>query len=203
MTLRIVTPEELKTILEEHKKWRKDPTTGKRADLGHMDLTYADLSGVDLCGADLSDSKLRNADLSYADLSGAYLRSADLSCARIRHANLSGAYLRSADLSGANLSDADLSGTDLCYADLRNADLYRAVLEGANVDFSAWPLRCGSLDAKVDQQLAAQLMYHVLRVWPDARTDKACELANSWKGIEEHDLKEIKPKHGDVNETCS
>ena len=33
MALRIVTPEELKIILKEHKKWCKDPTTGKRADL--------------------------------------------------------------------------------------------------------------------------------------------------------------------------
>ena len=85
------------------------------------------------------------------DLSDADLRSADLS-----DANLSDADLRSADLSDANLSDADLRG-----ADLRGADLRGANLRGADLDYSCYPLWCGSLHLKADKRLACQLAYHL------------------------------------------
>ena len=57
---------------------------------------------------------------------------------------------KKADLSGADLSGADLSGADL---------------RGANVDFSSWPLWCGSLKGvKVDARIARQLAYHLCSV---------------------------------------
>ena len=45
------------------------------------------------------------------------------------------------DLSDANLSDADL--------------------RGANLDYSCYPLWCGSLHLKADKRLACQLAYHL------------------------------------------
>ena len=80
------------------------------------------------------------ADLRSADLRGADLRSADL---------------RSADLRSANLRSANLRG-----ADLRGADLRSANLRSANIDYSAWPLWCGSKNVKVDKRIAAQLAAH-------------------------------------------
>ena len=65
------------------------------------------------------------------------------------------ANLRYADLSSADLSSADLSSADLSSADLRYADL-----RSANLDYSAFPLWCGSFGAKVDIRLSAQLAYH-------------------------------------------
>ena len=59
----------------------------------------------------------------------------------------------------ANLQGADLCRADLCGANLREADLCRA-----NLDFSCWPLWCGSLDVTVDKRIAAQLAYHFCRV---------------------------------------
>lgn len=50
------------------------------------------------------------------------------------------------DLSGANLSDANLRRTNL---------------SGANLDYSCWPLWCGSLKVKTDKHLACQLAYHL------------------------------------------
>ena len=97
----------------------------------------------------------KKADLRYADLSGA-----DLSGADLRYADL-----RGADLSGADLSGADLSYADLRHADLSGADLSGADLRGANVDFSSWPLWCGSLKGvKVDARIARQLAYHLCSV---------------------------------------
>lgn len=49
-------------------------------------------------------------------------------------------------------------------ADLRNADLRWANLCEANLDFSSWPLWCGSRDVKIDDRLAAQLLWHVTRL---------------------------------------
>ena len=105
--------EELKTILDLHKKWLIKETDGKRANLYMADLHGADLSGAYLSGADLSGADLSNADLSNADLSNADLRGADLSASDINGADLRGADLSSADLSSADLSGADLSGADL------------------------------------------------------------------------------------------
>lgn len=60
-----------------------------------------------------------------------------------------------ADLCGANLYGANLREADLCGAYLRKADLC-----GANLDYSCWPLWCGSLDVKVDARIARQLAYY-------------------------------------------
>ena len=68
------------------------------------------------------------------------------------------ANLRGADLRGANLCVADLRDADLFDADLRDADL-----RGASLDFTSWPLWCGSLGVKIDTRIAAQLMYHTMR----------------------------------------
>ena len=75
-------------------------------------------------------------------------------------ADLRGADLREADLREADLSGADLSGADLREADLREADLRWANLRGANLDYSCWPLWCGSNHVKVDALIAAQLAAH-------------------------------------------
>lgn len=58
------------------------------------------------------------------------------------------------------LLDFDLCEANLCGADLRGADLCKADLRGANIDFSCWPLWCGSLGVKVDVRIARQLAYH-------------------------------------------
>lgn len=54
-----------------------------------------------------------------------------------------------ADLFGADLRGADLCGADLC---------------GVDIDYSCWPLWCGSLDVKVDARIARQLAYHFCRL---------------------------------------
>ena len=73
-------------------------------------------------------------------------------------ANLSEADLRWADLSGANLSGADLRWADLSGADLRWADL-----SGADLDYSSMPLSCKGLNVHIDDRLAIQQLYHLVR----------------------------------------
>ena len=96
-----MTQEELKVVLELHKKWLNNEADGARANL---------------CGADLREANLRGANLREADLCGANLREANL-----RGANLCGADLREANLCEANLCGANLREANLCGANLREA----------------------------------------------------------------------------------
>ena len=105
--------EQLKDILNKHKKWLLNENGGERADL----------SGANLSRANLSRAYLSRADLSRANLSRAYLSRTDLS-----GANLYGTYLSGADLSGANLSRAYLSRADLSGADLSGAKIETELL---------------------------------------------------------------------------
>ena len=108
------------------------------------------------------DDILQNHKLWLAEAGGerANLCFADLRGANLRGANLSHANLRGADLSRADLSRADLRGADLSRADLSRADLNLADLSGADIDFSVWPLWCGTMGVKVDRRIAAQLAAH-------------------------------------------
>ena len=101
------------------------------------------------------------------------------------------AYLQGAYLRGANLQDAYLRGAYLQGADLRDVDL-----RGADIDYSAWPLWCGSLEAYIDDRIAIQLLYHLLRpaqaspyvsqeVKEKLMTDDLIDLANRFHRAEE------------------
>ena len=121
---------QLKNVLELHRKWINDEPDGKRADL--------------------------------------------------RGANLWGADLREADLWRANLREADLRGANLRDANLR----------GANLDYSCWPLWCGSLDVRVCKRIAAQLAYHFCRLDCDdpeviAAQNAIIPLANQFHRVDE------------------
>ncbi|EGW49608.1 hypothetical protein HMPREF1022_00121 [Desulfovibrio sp. 6_1_46AFAA] len=147
--MRELTKDEI-AILQRHANWiQSNGKYGERAN-----LRCANLRGADLCRADLRGADLRGADLCDADLCDANLCDANL-----RGANLRGANLRGANLCDANLCDANLCRADLCRADLRGADLCRA-----DLDFSCWPLWCGSKDVKADDRLVAQLFFHVTRL---------------------------------------
>ena len=105
-------------------------------------------------------------------------------------ANLCGADLNRADLNRANLFGANLFGADLGRASLNEADLRRADLCGADLDYSCWPLWCGSLDVKVDARIARQLAYHFCRLdcddpeYLEARKAIA-EFANKFHRVDE------------------
>ena len=118
------------------------------------------------------------------------LRDADLRGANLQDANLRGANLRDADLRGANLRGANLRGANLRGANLRGANLRGANLRGADLDYSCWPLWCGSLNVKVDRRIAAQLAYHFCRLDCDdpdyiAARNAIIHFANEFHRVEE------------------
>lgn len=71
---------------------------------------------------------------------------------------------RHVDLSGTNLMYQDLIGEDLRGVNLKGVNLRYADLTGADLDFSCWPLWCGSFNVIVDTRIAAQLAYHFCRL---------------------------------------
>lgn len=96
---------------------------------------------------------------------------------------------------------ADLQGDDLWGADLQGADLRGIDLQGVDLDYSCWPLWCGSLDDKVDRRIAAQLAYHFCRLdcddpdYIEAR-NAIVNFANEFHRVEECgwlELKEVNP----------
>lgn len=118
---------------------------------------------------------------------------ANLQKADLRGADLQKANLQEADLQGANLQGANLRWANLRWANLRGANLRGADLRGADLDFSAWPLWCGSLAVKIDRHIAAQLAYHFCAVEcddPDYLTARAAlqPLANTFHRVESGEL---------------
>ncbi len=109
-----VTAEQLKQILEAHRKWGE--SVGKEGE-------RANLQGADLRGANLQGANLRLANLQEANLWRAQLQEANLDRAKLFGANLQGADLWRAQLQKANLDRAKLFGANLGWANLRNADL--------------------------------------------------------------------------------
>lgn len=90
----------------------------------------------------------------------------------------------------ANLRGADLLGTNLQGANLWGDDLREADLRGADLDYSCWPLWCGSLDVRVCKRIAAQLAYHFCRLDCDdpeviAAQNAIIPLANQFHRVDE------------------
>ena len=84
-----------------------------------------------------------------ADLHDSILSSSDLRGSDMRSSILSSSDMRGSDMRGSILSGSILSGSDL---------------RGSDLDYSVWPLWCGSLKAHVDDRIAIQLLYHTLSV---------------------------------------
>ena len=165
----------IKEILHLHSLWLTSAPDGVRADLTGADLTRAYLSWANLI----------EANLTRANLSGANLTRANLTRANLIEANLTRANLSGADLTGANLTGANLSG----------ANLTRANLTRATLDFSSWPLWCGSLTVIVDVDQARQLAYHLAAILPtEVVGEWVAELqqfANEWTGIKRHNIEPL------------
>lgn len=167
--------EELREILEKHRKWLNNEDGGERANLCKANLQNADLRKANLQEADLQGSNLRGTILRGASLWGANLQKADLTLA-----DLSVACLHAACLQEASLQETNLHGADLQRADLR----------GANLDYSCWPLWYGSLGVIVDKRIAAQLAYHFCRIICNDPDVKAAQqaikgLANQFHRVNE------------------
>ena len=113
---REISPDELKEILEQHRKWvETEGKEGKQAD-----LNKANLQGAGLSWAHLQQANLRGAHLEQAILIGAQLQKADLWFAQLQGGDIQGANLREVkDLTVAQIR----STTNYILAKLSNQHL--------------------------------------------------------------------------------
>lgn len=83
---------------------------------------------------------------------------------------------------------------DLRGANLRGANLQGANLLGANIDYSSWPIWCGSICVKVDKRIAVQLLYHTIKAMKSVddeeckaifTDEKVLKLANQFHRVNE------------------
>ena len=109
---------------------------------------------------------------------------ADLCNADLRNADLRKAYLRGADLRKANLRGANL----------RNANLSNADLRGADLDFSSFPLWCGSKKIKTDMKLVYQLLAHVYVLDCEDKEFKSVQKAIKKFALKSHRAKDLEVK---------
>ena len=136
---REISEDELKKILEDHKKWVESiGKEGKRADLSKTNLQEADLKEANLQGANFNYANLKKvnfwkANLIRSDINGANLQEACLNIANLQEASLINSNMEKADLFGANLKEANLSEGNLKYATFNDANLSEANLSNADL----------------------------------------------------------------------
>jgi uncharacterized protein YjbI with pentapeptide repeats len=171
----------IKEKLDKHYFWIKsDGKTGK----------VAAFTAMDLRGHDFNDKDLRYVRFDSCDLRGVVFDNSMLSKVDFFDANLTKASLRNCDLVGtsfykATLVYADLTGSNLFKANLRNADI-----RYAHIDFTSFPLSCGSLNLKIDIGKACQFLYHLCSMKCDdeefmAIRESLLPFANRFHRVEE------------------
>ncbi len=120
---RDISDDELKQILEDHKKWLESGgKEGKQAILSGLQLEETDLSESDLSEASLGEANLKNANLQFAKLQNAQIPKADLREANLTLAILKNANLNKTNLEGADLTYADISGASFVYSKLNRVE---------------------------------------------------------------------------------
>ena len=158
----------LHEILQAHHRFLARNPGGRRAILGHVDLSACQLDRVNLSEAELTGCIFKDASLNGANLESAVLYGCDLRDADLRGANLARADLRGACLVGANLAGANLAGCDLREGRIalqrgpghklpadppRAGELTYAVLQGADLSGAqmtgAWATAADFTDANL------------------------------------------------------
>jgi len=127
-------------------------------------------------GISLAHADLRHIDLDNRDLSGGEFTSADFRNSRLSRT----------DFRGANLWDAEFHGANMHGMDIR----------GAGIDFTSWPLWCGSVGVIVDEKQARQILAHAFNAtkafWPGGLTDEQKGWLNLFHRISEGEFPEFR-----------
>lgn len=111
---------EIKSILESHKRYRTGDTSGqgRLASFAYCDLSHVDFSGCDLEEADFTGAVLSGSDFSHTNLKSAVFYGADL-----RKSCLDGAKCQNADFRGGLATGLSAVSTDFTHADFREGQI--------------------------------------------------------------------------------
>jgi uncharacterized protein YjbI with pentapeptide repeats len=124
-------------MLREHSKWSKNPDRGAVISVAYRSFTNLHIS----CMSDLSGAGFYQCEFDSIIFDG--------------NVNLKKTIFNDCILSECTFWSSETVGT---------CDFVNSKLIGCTFDFASWPLSCKSLTCTVDDQLAAQLLYHAIKV---------------------------------------
>jgi len=150
--------------------------------LSHIDISEAELYNADLYNVDFSHTKLRDSNLSGSILTNSVFYRTDISwvnmkCVSGTNVTFNQSNLGWSDFSGADLKNSIFRNSRLTGVNFINVKLNGTRLYNNDIDFSCFPLFCGSLDIKCDEKLFQQLAYHLCRLIVDNDEIKQCQKA--------------------------
>ena len=93
--------------------------------------------------------------------------------------------MQGTNMQGANMQSADMRGADMRGANMRGTNMQDADMRGANIDYSAWQLSCRSLNVKVCDKIAAQLLFHAFAIAKINPTDEQIEFIKNFHKFDE------------------
>ncbi len=134
-----------------------------------------DLKNKKLQECDWENCKFENCNFEYSDLSSSCIENCEFIDCNFYHCDMNNGCL-----TNSIFRDCDVRVVNLLMTDLTNTDF-----STSNIDYSTFPLWCGSFDVILDDEQKQQLLYHLLRIAPEYRSKKLCAIAN---GFEHSDM---------------
>ena len=134
-----MTEDELKIILEKHRKWLAGDPGGERADFSGQNLDGVILQNTVLARLKAKHAMMRNADLSHSYCAASNFYKTNLDNANLKNTNFFESNFTGASLVHTNFTNATLfctvfRETDLRYACFKGADLTCVDFTGAQLE---------------------------------------------------------------------
>jgi uncharacterized protein YjbI with pentapeptide repeats len=115
--------------------------------------------------------KFEDCNFEYSDLSDSIIENCEFINCNFYHCDMDNCYLKNSIFRECNIKMVNLLRTDLTNADFSTS----------NIDYSSFPLWCGSFNVILDDKQKQQLLYHLLRIAPEYRSKKLCAIANGFE----------------------
>lgn len=128
-------------------------------DMTECRMDMSEFNSCDLSGARLEKVSARRSVFLVCEIESAYAEGSDFSATQFNSCNMD----------SCDMNNAILHGVQFCRCNTRGMHLNGSDMTGANIDYSAWPMWCGSYGVKVDRRLFEQLVMHLCGVVVDDR----------------------------------
>lgn len=229
-----LTKKEIVHILAEHHAWLKWPVQGKRAEFVGVDFSGMTLRNKDFSCVTFSGCWFDESDLSGCNFERTYTEDCSFKSAELKKTKWTYARMDCNNFTDAEFTQAIMvrmnayhcefvrchfASTDFSHSRLEQNNFEEAWFphsifcgtylnysgfNGAEFAHSAWPLFCGSLEARIDDNTAKQLAYHLLSAGlkspftskeTKAELSKLVDFANGFNRVMTYDVPKLEVKN--------